>query len=38
MKKGSDKLLWVSHIVPFACIMHDGKMSPAPVIIDVQEE
>ena len=38
MKKSSDELLWVSHIVPLACVMHEGKMSPTPVIIDVREE
>ena len=38
MKKGSEELLWVSNIVPLACVMHEGKVGPAPVIIDVRKE
>ena len=38
MKKGSEELLWISHVIPLACVMHQGKMGPTPVIIDVWEE
>ena len=38
LEKGSEELLWVSHIIPLACVMHEGKVGPAPVIIDVREE
>ena len=29
MEKGSEELLWVSHIVPLPCVVHKGEMSPA---------
>ena len=38
LEKGSEELLWVTHIVPLPCIVHKGEMSPAPVIVDVWEK
>ena len=38
MKKGSEELLWVSHVVPLPCVMHKGEVSPTPVIVDVRKE
>ena len=38
LEKGSEELLWVSHVIPLACVMHEGKVGPTPVIIDIWEE
>ena len=36
MEKGSEELLWVSHVVPLPCVMHKGEMHHAPVIAGLE--
>ena len=38
MKQGSNEFLRVSDIVSFPCIMHDSKVGPISVIIDIRKE
>ena len=38
LKKGSDELLWISHVIPLPHVMHEGEVGPTPVIIDVRKE
>ena len=38
MEKGSEELLGVSHIVPLPHVVHEGEMSPVPVIVNVRKE
>ena len=38
MEKGSEELLGVSHIVPLPRVVHEGEMSPVPVIVNVRKE
>ena len=38
LMKGSEELLWISHVVPLPRVVHKGEVSPAPVIVDVWKE
>ena len=38
MEKGSEELLGVPHIVPLPRVMHEGEVSPVPIIVNVWKE
>ena len=38
MEKGSEELLGVPHVVPLPRVVHNGEMSPIPVIVNVRKE
>ena len=38
MEEGSEKLLRVPDIVPLPHVMHEGEVSPVPIIVNVRKE
>ena len=37
MEKGSKEVLGISHVVPLPHVVHQGKMGPIPVVINVRK-
>ena len=38
MEEGSEELLGVLYIVPLPLVMHEGEVSPVPIIVNVRKE
>ena len=38
MEKGSEELLEVPYIVPLPRVVHEGEVSPVPIIVNVRKE
>ena len=38
MEEGSEELLGVPHVVPLPRVVHEGEVSPIPIIVNVWKE